>query len=336
MSQTSSEVDTLPAAPTPKPERADARQASLRLLSWGVPILVIAVIVVLALTTRGFLTADNIKAVFRSAAYTGIVAVAMTPMTVSGNFVSLATQQTAVAGGMFLVLLLNTGFPVILAVIVLVAAVVATGVVQALLVAAGLNPIITTLAAASIFLGATNTFSGSKPVALAGPVLGWGNSSVIGIPIEVLVFGVFTVVVNIGFTRTTLGRATVLTGSNRRTAAISGLSFRRVTLAAFAVFSLGIAVVAVLYPAGYRSVTPDTLNTLTFDVIGALLVGGVAITGGRGTPWRSAVGAVFIATTTNVLLLHGLPPGKVALFTGAIITAAVVLLVFVERRRSLA
>lgn len=319
-------------------ERDPGRRSSttrLRVLSWGGPILVVLVLLVLILTTRDFLTTANITAVFRSAAYTGIVAVAMTPMTVSGNFVSLATQQTAVAGGMFLIVLLNNGFPVAAAIAMMVAGVVLIGVIQALLIAAGLNPIITTLAAASVILGTTNTLSGSKPVALAGPELGWGNASVAGIPIEVLVFGIFTVLVNILFTRTTLGRATVLTGSNRRTAAISGLSFRRVTMAAFAVFSIGIALVAVFYPAGFRSVTPDSLNTLTFDVIGALLVGGIAINGGRGAPWRSALGAVFIATTTNVLLLQGLSSGTVALFTGVIITVAVVLLVSIERIRSL-
>jgi ribose/xylose/arabinose/galactoside ABC-type transport system permease subunit len=128
----------------------------------------------------------------------------------------------------------------------------------------------------------------------------------------------------------------VLTGSNRRAAVISGLSLRRVTVAAFTIFSVGIGLVGVLYPAGFRSVTPDSLNTLTFDVIGALLVGGVAINGGHGAPWRSALGAVFIATTTNVLLLHGLSGGAVALFTGAVITAAVVVLVCIEQMRSLA
>ena len=141
--------------------------------------------------------------------------------------------------------------------------------------------------------------------------------------------------VNLGFTRTTLGRATVLTGSNRRAAATSGLSFSWVTLAAFATFSVGIALVAVLYVAGFRSVQPVSLDTLTFDVIGALLVGGVAINGGKGSPWRSALGALFIATATNVLLLHGLTPGSAAVFTGAIITAAIVLLVSIERMRAL-
>jgi ribose transport system permease protein len=313
-----------------------ARAARPRLLNVGVPVLAVLALLVLAITTGGFLTTANITAVLRSASYTGIIAVAMTPMTVSGNFVSLATQQTAVAGGMVLVVLLNDGLPVVLAIAVLLAAVVATGALQALLVAAGLNPIVTTLAAASIILGTTNTLSGSKPVALTGSYLSWGNSSFLGLPVEVLVFGVFTVLANVGFTRTSLGRATTLIGTNRRTAAVSGLSFRRVTLAAFTIFSLGIAAVAVLYPAGYGSVTPDSLNTLTFDIIGALLVGGIAINGGRGAPWRSAVGAVFIATTTNVLLLHGLPTGAVEMFSGLIITLAVVLLVLIERRRFVA
>ena len=63
----------------PRAENQRQGATSLRLLSWGVPALVVLVIALLALTTDNFLTTANITAVFRSAALTGIVAVAMTP-----------------------------------------------------------------------------------------------------------------------------------------------------------------------------------------------------------------------------------------------------------------
>ena len=103
-------------------------------------------------------------------------------MTVSGNFVSLATQPTAVASAMLLVVLLDHDLGTAAAVFAMVVAVVLVGVVQAVLVAAGLNPIITTLATASIVLGAAITLSESKPVSLTGPALGWGNSPCWGYP----------------------------------------------------------------------------------------------------------------------------------------------------------
>ena len=78
------------------PPRRRARGAAVR-RRWSLGAVAVAVIVAVALTPN-FLTVDNVRAILRNASIVGIVAVAMTPITLSGNFVSLGTQQSAMAG----------------------------------------------------------------------------------------------------------------------------------------------------------------------------------------------------------------------------------------------
>lgn len=67
-----------------------------------VPLLVAVVVlgVVGAVSTAGFASVDNIRAIVTSASITGIAAVGMTFVTLSGNYFSLALQQTAVMAGL--------------------------------------------------------------------------------------------------------------------------------------------------------------------------------------------------------------------------------------------
>ena len=77
------------------PLRAEARSRPEWLpLAIIIGLAAVAIIVAMVVTPS-FLTVDNIRAILRNASIVGIVAVAMTPMTLSGNFVSLAISQSA-------------------------------------------------------------------------------------------------------------------------------------------------------------------------------------------------------------------------------------------------
>ena len=74
-------------------------------------------------------------------------------------------------------------------------------------------------------------------------------------------------------------------------------------------------------------------GTYTFDAIAAILVGGSAVTGGWGSVGRTVVGALIIATVTDMLLLVGASTGMQILVKGLIVTMVVVLLHLSRRER---
>ena len=292
---------------------------------------VVAIVIAIAVTPN-FLTLDNIRAILRNAAIVGIVAVAMTPVTLSGNFVSLGIAQSAMTAMVAFVAMLGAGWGQLAAIIAVIAGLVLIGILQGIVVAAGLNPVITTLAAGAILFGVVSELTGGRIVGVGENKVAWGGSDIAGIPLEVLIFLAVTALTTVMMTRTVVGRETILAGANRATAEISGISFARVTIIAFAIFSAGLAIAGILSGAAYGQATANSFPALTINVIAALLVGGTAIQGGDGSPLRSAAGAVLISVITNMMVLNDFSPGGRLAVQGGVVVVTVVLLDLLRRR----
>jgi ribose transport system permease protein len=318
-----------PDAATARRDAGGAERASTAIVVGVVAVAVIVAVV----ATPNFLSVDNVKAILRNASIVGIVAVAMTPITLSGNFISLGTQQSAMAGTVVFIALVGAGWAPALAIVVVLVALVLAGIVQGVVVAAGLNPVITTLAAGAIIFGVVADATNGQIVRVGDHPVSWGNSTIAGIPIEVLVFVLFTIAVGLFMAGTVAGREMTLAGANKDTAEVSGISFRNVTVGAFVIFSIGLAIAGVLTGAGYGEATIQSLGTLTIDALAAILVGGTAIAGGYGSPWRSAGGAVLIAVISNVMVLNDFSTGGRLAVQGAVVVVVVILLEFLRRRR---
>jgi ribose transport system permease protein len=297
----------------------------------GLAALVIAGAMVL---TPNFLTLDNIRAILRNASIVGIVSVGMTPVMLSGNFVSLAVSQSAMLAMVAFVALIGAGWPQLLAMAVVIVGLIIVGVLQATVVAVGLNPVITTLAAGAIIFGVVSNLTGGGIVRVGQYPVSWGGGTIAEIPIEVLVFLIFTVLVTIVMSGTVTGRETTLVGANRATAEISGISFARVTIVAFAIFSVGVALAGILNGAAFGQATAVSFPDLTINVIAAVLVGGTAIQGGRGSPFRSAGGAILIAVISNMMVLNAFSTGGRLAVEGGVVAIIVVLLDLLRRHQS--
>ena len=160
----------------------------------------------------------------------------------------------------------------------------------------------------------------------------WDQASVAGIPVEVLIFILFAALVTFVMQRTVTGRETTLIGANRATAEISGISFTRVTTLAFAIFSVSLALAGIINGAAFGQATAVSFPGLTVDVIAAVLVGGTAIQGGRGSPLRSAGGAILIAVISNMMVLNDFSTGGRLAVQGGVVVVIVVLLNLLWRR----
>ncbi len=297
-------------------------------------ILVVAAMAYVAFSTEGFFTVQNFKAILRTSAIVGIVAVAMTPIMLSGNFVSLGIQQSAMAGMLVFIALVGVGWNPLLAILVVILALILLGILQALLIIGGLNPVITTLAAGAVVFGVVTLFTGGGIVQVGENTVSWGDLVVLGIPIEVLVFLFFTLLVTAISQGTVIGRHTLLVGANRETAKLSGVSFARVTILAFVVFSVGLGIAAALNGAAFGQGTIFSFTGLTIDAIAAILVGGAAIQGGRGSPLYSAVGAIVVSISLNIMTLNAWSTGFRLFLQGAIVVGVVVSLQVLRTRRA--
>jgi ribose transport system permease protein len=318
---------------TQRAARLESRQRMReRIVRAALPLLVVIVIVIAAITTPSFFGLDNARSVLINASVIGVLAVGMTPITLSGNFVSLGGQGTVVLATMTLLALLGRGVPIWLAIVAVLAVQLAVGIFQGVIVSAGLNPVITTLAAGSVIYGVLTVLTQGNVVTAPGSsITKFATGTLFGVPLPVYLFIVYTLVMWLLVGRTKVGRQTTLVGANRLTAAVSGLSARSATIWAFVSFAVAATLTGVIEAAQLGQVTSSDLSNLTTDIIAAVLVGGANIKGGEGSPLNSALGAVLITIFSNVMLLQGVPEGARATFVGLLVVVVVSVLHLVRR-----
>ena len=119
------------------------------------------------------------------------------------------------------------------------------------------------------------------------------------------------------------GRAVYAVGSDREAARLAGVRPRRVLFATFVLMGALTGLAALLNSVRFASVDPNSGNGLELQVIAAVVVGGVAISGGRGTLTGALIGVALLGTVGPALQFLGARPEWERAIQGAIILAAV-------------
>jgi len=323
-------------AVTPQQNR---RQAFLRLVlqSRNLVITVVAIVlfVYFSVATERFLTADNIFNILRNLSFVGIVSVGMTFLFIAGE---LDLSVGSVFG--FLTVLMGAlvarnGFNPWIA----MAAVIAVGVVIGAMngwITTRLNipSFIVTLGALTAFRSLALILSGQEPSTTEGVGMFYDvTGGYIGgvVPWLVVWMAVVMLIGGIILAFTRFGYHVYATGGNRNAARNSGINVNRVKVICFMLTSALCGLVAALIWGYLHVAAPITGTGFEFRVIGAVIVGGVALTGGRGTIYGTLIGAIIIGIITNGLVLLGFSQyfGDVA--TGFLIILVGTLDLFVRR-----
>jgi ribose transport system permease protein len=316
-------------------EAAEAEAASAT--AWRIPVVVAAAVLVLLavgwITTPNFVTVDNALIIVRSASIIGIVAIGLTFVTISGNFFSLSLGETASFSAIAFAFMISEDWGVPAAVVLTLALALALGALQGVVVAAGANPIITTLGAGAVLFGLAAVLTDNKTVRTGSDVANWiGRGRPFGIPNQTWAFVVLTIVAALVLTKTPFGRRLTLVGSNAAAATATGLRRGTVAIAAFAIASLGAGLAGVFTAAQVKQGITDQFPELTINAIAAVLVGGTVIFGGEGSMLRTALGAVFIAGLDNLLVIRGYSFGVRVTVTGLAVLVGVSLFTVLRRR----
>jgi len=308
-------------------ERAGIRRTTNAIRQYALPILIALVFVIASIVVPQFLSFQTIRAILLATAVTGIIAAGMTAITLSGNLFSLGVTASVVLSGVIYISVGSATGNIFVGALAAVLAALVVGIAQGFIVGLGLNPVVVTLAAGAIIYGATAIITGGEVVAARSRELGrFATFAIVGIPLPVFVLVAFTALAWFVTERTRIGRNVHLLGSNKETARNSGISFMGTTIWAFVIFAVGLGVAAVLQVSQTLQVQADNFPELTMNVVAAVLVGGTAVTGGDGSPIKSVIGALFIATVTQIMVLVGVPQGTRYFVLGVIVVVLVVTL----------
>jgi len=186
----------------------------------------------------------------------------------------------------------------------------------------GIYPLIMTLGMAFVTAGVVVLYAQARGSALPSPLmLQIGAGKVGPVPITVLIVGVLLVLLTVILRRSRFGRQLFLVGSNPRAAELAGVPVARVTWLAYVAGSV-LAGLAGILLFGYAGATNLSIGEpYTLLSIAASVVGGTALSGGKGTLVGVALGAITFIVLTNLLVALGLSPALRDVATGILLIA---------------
>ncbi|MBW4722198.1 ABC transporter permease [Saccharothrix sp. SC076] len=179
------------------------------------------------------------------------------------------------------------------------------------------TPLVLTKVGAVVVLAAVGTHLLTLNRSVSDVVVITGVPYVVPIVLVLLVIGTFVL------ERTRYGRHVYAVGGNREAARRAGIDVARVRMSVFVICSAAAAVGAIVYSSKVGSVDPNAGggNTLLLSV-GAAVIGGTSLFGGKGRLRDAVIGAAVLATINNGMGLLKQPAAVVFIVTGLVLLLA--------------
>lgn len=283
---------------------------------------------------------NNWLNILRNNAGVGIIALGMAFVIISGG-IDLAVGSTMVAIGAILMVIIDanpagllagtglSGFPLyVLGIGAALLAGLVFGEVTGILITRGkLPPFIATLGMMKILRSVTQHFMQSSSPKVPTPFLQIASLKVGGLLImPILYWLVIAAVLYVVSKKTAFGRYVYAVGSNERTAKLSGINVGKVKRKVYALMGILVGITAVLQVSRIGSMDYANAGSgYEMDAIAAVIVGGISMSGGKGSIVGAVLGMLIIAVMNNLLNLMGVPPFLREACKGVIVIGAVLL-----------
>ncbi|MGO4743498.1 ABC transporter permease [Serratia quinivorans] len=319
----------------PEVKIAKTRKLSKHANELGLLAIIVVLYLVFSIYATGFISLNNQMNILRDAATIGIAAWAMTLIIISGEIdVSVGPMVAFIS--VILAYLMQYQIPLPFALILALCLGAALGSVAGVLRGRFNVPsFVATLGLWSALRGMGLFMTNALPVPIdENAVLDWLGGQVLGLPVSAVIMLILFVVFQFISKKTAFGRSVYAIGGNASAAQLCGINVKRIRVLLFTLAGLLAAVTGILLAARLGSGNAGAASGLEFDVIAAVVVGGTALSGGRGSMLGTLLGVLVITLIGNGLVLLGINSFFQQVVRGVIIVLAVLANIIVMQKNS--
>jgi ribose transport system permease protein len=293
----------------------------------------VAMIVAFTIASPGFVSTNNSFAILQTVAFSGIAALGV-GVTMKAGEVDLSIGSMAVLGGVSSILLQHQGVAVSIIVPVVGGALV--GALQGTIISAlRISSLVLTIGSLILLSGLAYMLSGESSISLDD----FGISDALAqrfwilSPVSML-FLALTAATWVVLRYSKYGREIYAIGGARQEAEAAGVRTLRPLTIAFA-FSGGMgALTGVLVSLTSGGATPTGFNDLLLSAVAAAVIGGIPLSGGAGSAWGVALGALSLGVITNGIDSLGAPFYVHQFVTGGLLLAVLAIEMIGNRART--
>jgi len=307
----------------------------------GMTIVALAIFVYFAATAPHFLKTGNLIEIGREMSFVAIAGVGMTYLFIVAEFDLSIGSIFSLTGVVFGWLIVNHGWsPWLAAVMSLVFAAFVGFINGGVTTMFKVPSLVVTLGMFSLAAGVALVITGEFPISLTNEpksglyslIGGTVGSASSGIPAGIFWMLGIGIVGAFVLRKTRFGYNVFAAGGNVRAARAMGIRTGRVKTACFVIAAVLSGFAAIAQVSWLRNADPISGVNFLFEVMGAVILGGIAVTGGEGSVYGTFVGAFILAVLLDGLVLKGVSGDYNTVFEGAIIILAGIMDVTVRRQ----
>jgi ribose/xylose/arabinose/galactoside ABC-type transport system permease subunit len=293
---------------------------------WGIILVLLGLIIVISIASPVFLSARNIRNVLQQVSTLGILSMGITVLMISGGIdlsVGSAISVVAVIAGT----MIKAGLPAEVAILAGLAVGCAIGCINGLLAAyTRAHPFILTLGTMTILQGVAIVITQGYPITDLGRRFEWMGGAMIGqVPVIVIFFFLVTAICWVLLRYLKVGRIAYAIGGNEYTTYLAGIPVRRYKILFYVICGFFAGFAGLVLASRISSAIPNMGAGFEMNSIGAAVIGGVPLTGGRGNVGGTIIGVLLLGIIANGLNLLHVDASWQYVVTGTIIIIAVII-----------
>lgn len=255
---------------------------------------------------RNFFSYQNILNILTSGSLIGLIAIAESYLIIAG-MIDLSVGAVAAFSGVLAAILARQELALPLIILLTLFVGCMFGTLSGLLVTKiKLQPFIATLAVMSIARGLAYIICSVKPVRIAMKSLNsLGSVQLLKVPFPVLLLLLLLLLFGILLAKTEFGRSVYMIGGNANAARLAGINVDWTKIRLFMISGLLSSLGGIILAARMNSGQPGAAASVDFDAITAVVLGGIAMTGGTGSMFGTFLGLMILLTLNNGLMILG-------------------------------
>ena len=201
---------------------------------------------------------------------------------------------------------------------------IACGLLNGILVVYGhIQPIVATLATASVFTGIALLLRPVPGGTVDEAVSDALTYDLYHIPVSLIIVVLLGALLTLILRKTSYGLSLYAIGSAEGSAYLTGVKVSAVKLAAYAQGGFFAALTGIFLAMVTLTGDPNVAPSYTLNSVAAVVLGGVALSGGQGSAFNAIVGALILKTIASMMFFTGLPPLAQPFFEGLILAFAI-------------
>ena len=284
----------------------------------------ITLIIFFSFFNPNFFTAKNAVAIGLLLSVVGVICIGQTLCILIRGF-DLSVGQLAALSGVVLAVLTKAGVNYFAGLLIVFTMGLVCGTIAGFLIAKlKINALITTLALQVVYLGLVYIIADGSSVMVGSPIYSvLGTTRWLGMPVPVILLIILYFLFYFILKHTVFGRSIYCIGGNPEASRISGINVDKVVITVYILSSMLAVFAGVVLTSRMGAAQVSAGGTYALDSVAAVVLGGVALSGGKGSIWGAFLGIAIMGVMQNGLIMIQMPTFYQFIATGIVLILAV-------------